>query len=187
MSSWKVVHEGGELAGWHGGVESPEALSAFCGSEISFNLSFEFGIKDCISAALLYGRTAGVLCFLSDAGNCSTVLELPSAAFLASRSTDSFLGHCHWWLWWRWRCWPLLCVHVSVRTVVVVTVAVIVTVVVHSAVGGGDSGCHHHHACSALWWEEVVVTVAIALAVVMHAWSGVMVSVIAVNDTASAT
>ena len=45
MSSWKVVYEGGELVGRHGGVESSEALSVFCGGEVSFNIILEFCIE----------------------------------------------------------------------------------------------------------------------------------------------
>ena len=58
--------------------------------------ALSLALKDCISAALLYGRTAGVLCFLSDVGSCSTGLESPSAAFLASQSMDSFPAMLAW-------------------------------------------------------------------------------------------
>ena len=59
-------------------------------------LALSLVLKDCISAALLYGRTAGVLRFLSDVGSCSTGLESPLAAFLASWSTDSFPAMLAW-------------------------------------------------------------------------------------------
>ena len=59
-------------------------------------LALSLTLKDCISVALLYGRTAGVLCFLSDVGSCSTGLELPLVAFLASQSMDSFPAMLAW-------------------------------------------------------------------------------------------
>ena len=58
--------------------------------------SLSFVLKDCIMAALLYGRVTGAPRLLSDAGSRSTGLESPWAAFFASLSTDSLPAMLAW-------------------------------------------------------------------------------------------
>lgn len=51
--------------------------------------ALSLALKDCASVVLLYGSMTGMPSFFNEAGSCSTGLELPSAAFFASLSTDS--------------------------------------------------------------------------------------------------
>ena len=53
-------------------------------------------LKACSKAALLNGRTIGVLCIFREVGKSSTGLELPSAAFFTSLSTDSLPAMSAW-------------------------------------------------------------------------------------------
>ena len=96
MSSWKVICEGGKL------VDDIVGLSRWrhfpCLVEVKSALisSLSFVLKDCIMAALLYGRVTGTPCLLSDTGSRSPGLESPSAAFFASLSMDSLPAMLAW-------------------------------------------------------------------------------------------